>query len=67
MLRAHVFEWHKRFFYDREEIEVDQHPVEVRVQKLQKINEIVRKKRRLSIWMFVDMVNTHKGGEPEKY
>lgn len=66
MLRAHVFEWHKRFFYDREEIEVDHHPIKLRVQKLQKINEIVRKKRRLSIWMFVDMVNTHKGGEPEK-
>lgn len=64
MSRARVFEWHKRFSEGREEVEDDERPgrpVSVKTEEnAQKINEIVRKDRRLSIRMIADMVNINK-------
>jgi len=64
MSRARVFVWDKRFSEGREEVEDDERPgrsVTSRTEgNVQKINEIVRKDRRLSIRMIVDMVNINK-------
>lgn len=64
MSRARVFEWHKRFYEGREEVEDDERsgrPVTVRSdENVQKINGIVRTDRRLSIRMIADMVNTNR-------
>lgn len=64
MSRARVFEWHKRFYEGREEVEDDERsgrPVTVRSdENVQKINGIVRTDRRLSTRMIADMVNTNR-------
>lgn len=64
MSRARVFEWHKRFYEGREEVEDDERPgrpVTVRSEEnVQKVCEIVRKDRRLSIRMIGDMLNINK-------
>lgn len=62
--RARVFEWHKRFTEGREEVEDDERPgrpVSSRTEgNVQKISDIVRKDRRLSIRIIADMVNINK-------
>ena len=64
MSRVRVFIWHKGFSEGREEVEDDKRPcrsVTSRTEgNVQKINEIVRKDRRLSIRMIADMVNINK-------
>ena len=60
MSRSRVFEWHKRFSEGREEVEDDQHPGHPSTSKteenIQKINEIFRKDRRLSVRIIADLV-----------
>ncbi|KAL4089073.1 hypothetical protein QTP88_024146 [Uroleucon formosanum] len=62
--RPRVFEWHKRFREGREEVEDNQRVVRPCSSKtndnISKINEIVRKDRRLSIRMIAEMVNIDK-------
>jgi transposase len=64
MSRARVSEWHKRFMEDREEVEDDERPGRPSTSKteenVEKISEIVRKDRRLSIRMISEMVNMDK-------
>ncbi|KAF0758182.1 protein GVQW3-like [Aphis craccivora] len=59
-----VFEWHKRFCVGREEVEDNQwvgRPCSSKTNdNISKINEIVRKYRRLSIQMIAEMVNIDK-------
>ena len=59
--RTQVFEWHKRFVEGREVVEDDERsgrPVTSRTdEKIQKINKIVRRDRRLSVRMIADMTN----------
>ncbi|KAL4126402.1 hypothetical protein QTP88_010624 [Uroleucon formosanum] len=62
--RPRVFEWHKRFREGREEVEDNQRvgrPCSSKTNdNISKINEIVRKDRRLSIRMIAEMVNIDK-------
>ena len=62
--RTRVFEWHRRFSEGREEVEDDERPgrpVTSRTEeKIQKVSEIVRKDRRLSIRMIADTLNMDK-------
>ncbi|XP_060833661.1 protein GVQW3-like [Rhopalosiphum padi] len=62
--RPRVFEWHKRFREGREEVEDNQRvgrPCSSKTNdNISKINEIVRKDRRLSIRMIAEMVNINK-------
>nr|CAH7719676.1 unnamed protein product [Callosobruchus chinensis] len=59
MSRTRVFEWHKRFSEGREEVEDDERtgrPVTSRIEEnIKKVNEIVRKDRRLSLRMISDL------------
>lgn len=61
MSRTCVFEWHRRFSEGREEVEDDERPgrpVTSRTEeKIQKVSEIVRKDRRLSIRMIADTLS----------
>nr|CAH7740212.1 unnamed protein product [Callosobruchus chinensis] len=61
MSRTRVFEWHKRFSEGREEFEDDERtgrPVTSRIEEnIKKVNEIVRKDRRLSLRMISDLSN----------
>nr|CAH7735575.1 unnamed protein product [Callosobruchus chinensis] len=61
MSRTRVFEWHKRFSEGREEVEDDERtarPVTSRIEEnIKKVNEIVRKDRRLSLRMISDLSN----------
>lgn len=61
MSRTRVFEWHKRFSEGREEVEDDERtgrPVTSRIEEnVKKVNEIVRKDRRLSLRMISDLSN----------
>ncbi|XP_015376246.1 PREDICTED: putative uncharacterized protein FLJ37770 [Diuraphis noxia] len=62
--RPRVFEWHKRFREGREEVEDDLRVGRPCCSKtndnISKINEIVRKYRRLDIRMIAEMVNIDK-------
>nr|CAH7718695.1 unnamed protein product [Callosobruchus chinensis] len=61
MSRTRVFEWHKRFSEGREEVEDVERtgrPVTSRIEEnIKKVNEIVRKDRRLSLRMISDLSN----------
>lgn len=64
MSRTTVFEWHKRFSDGREEV-VDNarpgRPMSMGTSEIvSKINQIVRKGRRLSTRMIAEMVNSNK-------
>lgn len=62
--RARVFEWYKRFREGREDVNDDERPGRPSTSRtdenINKINEIVRKDRRLSIRMIAEMVNIDK-------
>jgi len=64
MSRTRVFEWHKRFSKGREEVDDDEHPGRPSTSKtdenIEKVNEIVRNGRQLSIRMITNMVNIDK-------
>lgn len=64
MSRTRVFEWHKRFSEGREEVDDDEHPGRPSTSKtdenIEKVNEIVRNDRRLSIRMIASIINIDK-------
>jgi transposase len=64
MSRARVFEWHKRFSDGREDVEDDERPgrpcTSKKNENVEKIEQIIRIDRRLSIRMIVEMVNIGK-------
>jgi histone-lysine N-methyltransferase SETMAR len=64
MSRARVFEWHKRFCEGREDVEDDDRSGRPCTSKtdenVQKVEEIVRNDRRLSIRMIAEMVHIDK-------
>ena len=64
MSRSRVFEWHKRFSEGQEEEEDINIQVTLRLRKLtkniQKISEIFRKDRHLSVRMIADMVGINR-------
>ena len=64
MSHSRVFEWHKRFSDGRDEVEDDEHPGRPSTSKtdqnIQKISEIFRKDRRLSVRMIADMVGINE-------
>ena len=64
MSRARVFEWHKRFCEGREDVEDDERSGRPCTSKtdenVQKVEEIVRNDRRLSIRMIAEMVHIDK-------
>ena len=63
--RTQVFEWFKRFKEGREEIGDDQRPGRPSSSKteanIEKIGEIVRQNRRLSIRAIAELINIDKG------
>jgi len=62
--RTQVFEWFKRFKEEREEIGDDQRPGRSTTSKTdantEKVGEIVRQNRRLSIGAVAELINIHK-------
>ena len=64
LFRTHVFEWFKRFKEGREGIGDDQRPGRPYTSKtdanIEKVGEIVRQNRRLSIRAVAELINTDK-------
>jgi hypothetical protein len=64
MSPTRLFEWHKLFMEDREEVEDDESPgrnlTSNTEENIQKISEILRKDQSMKIRMIAEMVNVHK-------